>query len=225
MLSWWLQADIHFNEDDQYQQNLTLTLQAMAQECSEQIRIDVHQEIQRELNVILLAQLGTWLSYGMQKVCVFTSGKGDILFRIIFSTSATSYLTAEAEGRSLKTKLELGLFDQFGLCMSINLVKVTIIGIEGGSLPKIKSCLMKAEVLWIALDDENNVEELKDKCCKTEFCLFLRDYETAEVKQTIEDFCSSGNEILSPLKSPESPLSDLMDDELYSAAELLELFD
>lgn len=225
MLTWWLQADVHFNEDDHYQQNLSLTLQAMAAETEIKIKVEIHKEIEKELNVIIPGQVGTWLQNGMRKLGVYSTGSGDILLRIIFNTSANTFLTADREARRLKNKLELALFDQFGLCMSCNLVKVSIIGVEGCFVPNIKDCVAKALVLLISTEDTPHEEILKE----FHNYMNLQNYNTNEVNVLEQEFYANnavlGASNLTASQMEETPDIETMEDEIYNPAELLELFD
>ncbi|AAC64545.1 ORF7 [Turkey adenovirus 3] len=162
-LTWWLQADIHFNEDDQFQQNLSLTLQAMAENKEEKdckFNVTIHKEIEPELNTIFDTQMDTWLSCGFTKMTVFSTGKGDIFLRILFRTCATTFFTAGVEGRKLKSKIEQSMYETFGSCLSMDFIKVASVAVQGYDLPAINCNVGKPLVLLVATQDEPNFREI-----------------------------------------------------------------
>lgn len=170
-LTWWLQADVHFNEEDQYQQNLVLTLQAMAENEEEkdyQIKnLQIHKEIEPELNVIFNTQIDAWISLGLSKMTIFSTGKGDIFLRILFRTCATTFNVAMLEGKKLKMKIEQSMYETFGGCLSIDFIKVACVAVQGFEMPTINVNVGKPLVLLIATQDESsfrefNVPYLKD---------------------------------------------------------------
>lgn len=214
-LTWWLQADLHFNEEDQFQQNLSLTLQAMAMEKKEnKVKILIHKEIEPDVNIIFESQIGTWLLANMIKVACFSTGKGDILFRLLCSTSANSFLLAEIEGKKLKIKLEEGIYHHFGLCLSATLVRVAVVGIQGDSVPKIgREDIEKPLILFVSTEERTKFEEIEGDY-ETESLYHLQDYSTEEVTDVIEEFYSEEEGILTP-ESPEGQ---------YSIGEMMGMF-
>lgn len=229
MLTWWLQADIHINEDDQFQQNLALTLQAMTMEKRENfIKIIVHKEIEDELNIIIPYQVGTWLEVGLKKLCIYTTGKGDIFFRLLCSTMANSFLLAEREAKRVKSQLEYGLYSQFGICISSSLVRLTVIGIEGFSTPTITPVSGKVMVLLVTTEENSLYEEIGGDF-QTDYLFHLQNYSTAEVNNVMDNFYSETGGILTPPHSSDSlELETSFNEEdsaLVSPLELLEMFD
>lgn len=194
-LTWWLKADIHFSEEDYFQQNITLQLQAMAMDMERKntIKITIHEEVENELNVIFESQKMFWLSSGLLRLGFFSTGKGDLFFRLIFATSANTFLLAEAAAKSLKGKLMTSLYKVFGLCMSSQLVTVSIIGLQGESVPELDYAdINKPLILLITTEDVYNCFP-PPKRAQKEFQA-LNHYETPEVKDMLseEDFQRRG---------------------------------
>ncbi|AEC32107.1 hypothetical protein [Raptor adenovirus 1] len=191
-LTWWLQADTHFNEDDPFQQNLVLTLQALAMEMKEEeclVNITIHKEIEPDLNIIFAGQIDNWLNAGMIKTLVFTTGKGDILLRQLFTTSATSFVEAQQEARELKEKLQRGYLDQFALQTGPDFLHVSMLGMNDFCTPALRVDVNKPLVLLIATEDRAHYPEISGKFLKD--CIFhLRDYSTPEVDSTLDEFYS-----------------------------------
>lgn len=206
MLTWWLQVDVHINEDDYFQQNLQLTLQAMAMDVQEdKIKLNKHEEISLDLNVILFGQLGTWLSCGMKKLGVFTTGKGDIFFRMICSTAAHTFLLAEEQGKTLKLRLEYALNMQFGVCLSAGLVKVTLVAVQGVEMPTIKPVVDK-ELVLLVTTEETSIEEDINGAFQKDYYDF-ENYNTDEVEDMMVNFYGEET-ILTPPPSANSSFSD-----------------
>ncbi|ADP30832.1 hypothetical protein SPSAdV-1_gp22 [Skua adenovirus 1] len=189
-LTWWLQADTHFDEDDPFQQNLLLTLQALTAEKKEEdhvVNITIHKEIEPEVNVIFDAQIDNWLDAGMIKTLIFTTGKGDILLRQLFTTAATSFVEAQMEATKLKEKLEEGYFDQFNLNPGPDFLHVSMLGMNDFSTPGLRIDVNKPLVLLISTQDYAKYPEIAGNFIKD--CVFhLRDYRTSEVSETIANF-------------------------------------
>lgn len=189
-LTWWLQADTHFNEDDPFQQNLILTLQALTAEKKEEehvVNIVIHKEIEPELNVIFDAQIDNWLNAGMIKTLIFTTGKGDILLRQLFTTSATSFVEAQMEATKLKAVLEEGYMNQFNLEGGADFLHVSMLGMNDFSTPGLRIDVDKPLVLLISTQDYAQYPEITGHFIKD--CVFhLRDYSTSEVAEDIANF-------------------------------------
>lgn len=224
-LTWWLQADTHFNEDDLFQQNLTLTLQALSAEKKEEdcmITINIHKEIQYELNTIYEQQIETWLNAGMVKTLIFTTGKGDILLRQLFATPATSFVEAQEEGLKLKKKLQDGYFKQFALNAGSNFIQVSLLGVNDFSMPVLRTDVGKVLVLMITTEDATRYAEIPGKFIKD--CVFhLRNYKTEEVTKQIDDFYALNSTMI-----PDQyvkPDHDVWDINNIPDIEMLELFE
>lgn len=186
MLTWWLQVDMHFNDEDYFQQNLQLTLQAMSMDVKDKIvNLKCHQEIENDLTVIITGQVGTWLDCNFKKCVVFTSGKGDIVFCILFATEAKTFLQADEALRILKAKLELAIYHQFGLCLGSKLLKLKLLATVDSMLtPSFSPIPNKQMVLLITNEDNVKGEDL---CLGLEkkFSEF-EDYSSPEVAQILE---------------------------------------
>nr|QPN96254.1 hypothetical protein [Siadenovirus sp.] len=186
-LTWWLKADIHFSEDDYFQQNIMLRLQAMTMNMKKkQINIKIHEEVEDELNVIFESQKMFWISAGLLRLGFFSTGKGDLLFRLIFATSANSFLLAEAAAKSLKGKLMTSLFKAFGISLSSHLVTVSMLGLQGESVPELDyTDINKPLILLITTEDVYNCFP-PPKRAQKEFQA-LNHYETPEVKSMLTE--------------------------------------
>lgn len=202
-LTWWLQADTHFNEDDPFQQNLALTLQVFAEEKKEEdcmVTVTMHKEIQPEINVIFEKQIDNWLNAGMVKTLIFTTGKGDILLRQLFATSATSFVEAQTAGVNLKKQLQDGYYDQFALHGGPDFLHVNMLAMNDFSMPVLRTDIDKALVLLIATEDSPRYAEIKGQYIKD--CIFhLQDYRTKEVHRQLELFYENN-----PLLASNDPL-------------------
>lgn len=197
MLTWWLQGDVHFNEEDQFQQNLYLTLQAMAGDLKDKkIEIVVHKEVEPDVNVIFNTQIRTWLKLCMVKLVCMSTGKGDILFRILFSTSAGSFLEAEEAGRRLKSELEMGIYSEFGIFLSAKLVTVNLVAVQGFTVPSIEVDLIGKPVLFMMSTEDNF--KMHNNFTSSEILCGLQDYSTNEVKNCLSEFYGTDQAILTP---------------------------
>lgn len=198
MLTWWIQADIHFNDEDYFQQNLQLTLQAIIMDMKESIvNLNMHEEISKDVSAIITGQIGTWLSCGMVKTAVFTTGKGDIIFRMLCSTTARTFLLAEEASKILKRRLEYGIFVQFGLCLSSKLVNVSLLATveANGQIPTLKPVAGKELVLLITTEENTLQKDRLLEEYEKEYYQF-EDYTTQEVDAMMDTSTESG--ILSP---------------------------
>lgn len=159
MLCWWLKADVHINEDDYFQQNLALTIQAMAMDYEKQpnrLEIAIHKEVENELNVVFDTQKNFWLSVGMTKMIFLSTGRGDLYFRLLFATSATTFLLAEAAAKALKVKLTHSLLKCFGISLSSKLVTTGLIGVQGDEMPDLTyDDIGKPFILQLTTDDKD----------------------------------------------------------------------
>lgn len=213
MLTWWLQADIHFTDEDYFQQNLHFTLQAISMEADKIVTLNMHEEIAADLSVIISGQIGTWIACSMVKAAVFTTGKGDIFFRILFATSAKTFLLAQEATRILKSRLEYGIYTQFGLCLSANLVKTFMVTeTDSNTTPAIKPVENKQMVLMMATEEARFTPDELLSVIEKEYMEF-ETYSTPEVDQMVTDSSNSDGLVSSPLTpdtsaTPDTSLSD-----------------
>lgn len=205
MLTWWLQADLHFNDEDYFQQNLQYTLQAMAMDIKSIVSLNMHEEIAPDISVIVTGQLSTWLSCSIVKGAIYTTGKGDIVFRLLFASDAKSFLVADQAIKFLKQKLEFGLYTQFGLCLGSKLVSTTLIAtMDSEETPSLKPILGKQLVLMLAVDECHLRADEITQVLSKEYVEF-EDYSTPEVEEIMDTYASDE---LSPLSTDTPPSTD-----------------
>ncbi|QIJ58774.1 hypothetical protein [psittacine adenovirus 6] len=190
-LTWWLQADTHIDEENPRHLDLALTLQAYALEKKTEdykVTINIHKEIEPELNFIFDSQIDNWLSASMIKTVVFTTGKGDILLRQLFATAATSFVEAEQAGIALRNTLENGYRQQFGDLIYPGWIKVSMLAHQNlQALPTIRTDVNKPMVLLIATEDAPKYAEISGGFLKD--CIFhLRDYGVKEVQEDLTEY-------------------------------------
>ncbi|QHB43561.1 MAG: hypothetical protein [psittacine adenovirus 7] len=190
-LTWWLQADTHFDEENPNHLDLCLTLQAYALERKEEnkVTINIHKEIEPELNAIYDSQIDTWLGASMVKTAVFTTGKGDILLRQLFATAATSFVEAECAGKHLRSILEKSYREQFGDLIIPGWIKVSLLAHHNSpALPTLRTDVNKPLVLLIATEDAPKYAEFSGNEFSKEFVFHLRDYTVKEVQDELTEY-------------------------------------
>ncbi|ALB78156.1 ORF7 [unidentified adenovirus] len=221
-LTWWLQAELHINEEDHFQQNLSLTLQAMAADKDERdfkVRISIHKEVEGEINILYDSQIDVWLRAMMTKMTVFTTGKGDILLKMLCSTTATTYSQAEIEAKKLKSQLEAGIYRTFGLCISPKFCRVACIAIQGNTIPTIDCANTgKPLVLLISTVDQPRFKEVKGDYIKD--CIFhFKNLNVKDVEDDIAQFYATVYPCVS------NPNSSDFDPNVVPDLDMLDLFE